>query len=228
MRVFCAGSKRPKISEKQNRAVVFFHRIAFIVACATLGTSLSSANARTVGAFSFANVSELAKKAADEGFRAPPSIPDFLKTISYDDYRDIRFDVKQTLWRERGNFQVQFIHPGFVYGNAVRLNTIEEGAVKRINFNPNLFTYGGTNLPKKFPPISASPDFVSRTRSIKKKNSITSQYSREPVISERWQRARSSEFRGGDWRSIRHCRVERNFHCSRNSGWNALPSQLAR
>jgi hypothetical protein len=219
--VFSAGRKRPKISKNQNRAIFLYHRTGFIVVCAALWSSLFSANAGTVGAFSFENVSELAKKAADETFRAPPSIPDFLKTISYNDYRDIRFDVKQTLWRERGNFQLQLIHPGFVYGNAVRLNTIEEGAVKRINFNPNLFTYGRNKFAEKIPDVSL-------TRSIKKKNSTTSQCSQEPVISERWQKVRSSEFQGADWRSIRHCRVERNFHCSRNSGWNALLSQHVR
>jgi hypothetical protein len=45
-------------------------------------------------------------------FRAPPPIPEFLTTLSYDEYRDIRFDTKRSLWRERGNFQVQFVHPG--------------------------------------------------------------------------------------------------------------------
>jgi periplasmic glucans biosynthesis protein len=149
--VFSAGRKRPKISKNQNHAIFLYYRTGFIVVCAALWTSLFSANAGTGGAFSFENVSELAKKAADEAFRAPPSIPDFLKTISYDDYRDIRFDVKQTLWRERGNFQLQLIHPGFVYGNAVRLNTIEEGAVKRINFNPNLFTYGRNKFAETIP-----------------------------------------------------------------------------
>jgi len=51
--------------------------------------------------FGFESVSQLAKKAADEAFRAPPSIPDFLKTISYDEYRDIRFEVKESLWKDR-------------------------------------------------------------------------------------------------------------------------------
>lgn len=117
----------------------------------TLWTSILGANANSAGAFSFENISELAKKAAQEGFRPPAPIPDFLKTISYDDYRDIRFDVRQSLWRERGNFQLQLIHPGFVYGNAVRLNTIEAGTVKRINFNPNLFTYGRNKFAEKIP-----------------------------------------------------------------------------
>jgi Periplasmic glucan biosynthesis protein, MdoG len=34
-------------------------------------------------------------------------VPDVLKQLSYDDYRDIRFDSEQSLWKETGsNFQV--------------------------------------------------------------------------------------------------------------------------
>ena len=144
----CAACRRGQnISNNRKRTIFFYQR--FIIICAAIW--IFSAHAKPAGAFSFENVSELAKKTADEAFRAPPSIPDFLKTISYDDYRDIRFDVRQSLWRERGNFQLQLIHPGFIYGNAVRLNTIEAGAVKRINFNPNLFTYGRNKFAEKIP-----------------------------------------------------------------------------
>jgi periplasmic glucans biosynthesis protein len=150
MRGFSAGRKRSKLSKNQICSILF-HRRGALVLCATLWTSMLAWNAKPAGAFSFENISELAKKAADEAFRPPASIPDFLKTISYDDYRDIRFDVRQSLWRDRGNFQLQLIHPGFVYGNAVRLNTIEEGTAKRVNFNPSLFTYGRNKFAEKIP-----------------------------------------------------------------------------
>lgn len=104
------------------------------------------------GPFGFANVADLARKLAAEPFRAPQSIPDFLKSLSYDEYRDIRFDVKQSLWRERSNFQVQFIHPGLLYGYAVRLNTIGASGVRGVNFSPNLFTYGRNKFADKIPP----------------------------------------------------------------------------
>jgi periplasmic glucans biosynthesis protein len=124
------------------------HRVVFF---AVLVCCLIPAGRSANAAFGFANVSELAKKAAEESYRPPASVPDFLKTLSYDDYRDIRFDVKQSLWRERGNFRLQLIHPGFVYGNAVRLSTIEGGAVHRIEFNSNLFTYGRNKFADKIP-----------------------------------------------------------------------------
>jgi hypothetical protein len=45
--------------------------------------SMLAADVKPAGAFSFENISELANKAADEAFRPPASIPDFLKTLSY-------------------------------------------------------------------------------------------------------------------------------------------------
>ena len=105
----------------------------------------------TAGSFGFDDVSALARKAAGEAFRAPPPIPDFLKGLSYDAYRDIRFDVSRSLWRDRGNFQLQLIHPGFLYGYAVRLNVIEGGAVTAVKFDPTMFTYGRNNFADKIP-----------------------------------------------------------------------------
>ena len=65
--------------------------------------------------FGFDHVSELARKLASDAYRSPQPVSEFLKSISYDDYRDIRFDPKQSLWRDRGNFQVQFIHLRLFY-----------------------------------------------------------------------------------------------------------------
>ena len=130
--------------ERSSRAT----RIGLFV---VLMCCLLSAHSEADAAFGFDDVSELAKKAAAEAYRAPPPVPDFLTSISYDDYRDIRFDVKQSLWRDGGNFRLQLIHPGFVYKNMVRLNTIEGGAVKRIKFNADLFTYGRNKFADKIP-----------------------------------------------------------------------------
>jgi glucans biosynthesis protein len=92
--------------------------------------------------FGFDSVADRAKKLAAEPFRAPPSIPEFLTRLSYDEYRDIRFDTKRSLWRERGNFQVQFVHPGLYYNSAVGINVVEGNEVRKLDFSPSLFTYG--------------------------------------------------------------------------------------
>jgi glucans biosynthesis protein len=134
-RIFC-DTIRPRLS-----AVIIFIGLLFGLAVRPVAA----------GSFGFDDVSALAKKAAGEAFRAPPAVPDFLKDLSYDAYRDIRFDVKRSLWRDRGNFQLQFIHPGFLYGYAVRLNVIEENTVTPIRFDSTMFTYGRNKFADKIP-----------------------------------------------------------------------------
>ena len=101
--------------------------------------------------FGFDSVADRAKKLAAEPFRAPPSIPEFLTRLSYDEYRDIRFDTKRSLWRERGNFQVQFVHPGLYYNYAAGINVVEGNEVRKLDFSPSLFTYGRNKFGDKIP-----------------------------------------------------------------------------
>jgi periplasmic glucans biosynthesis protein len=101
--------------------------------------------------FGFDSVADRAKKLAAEPFRAPPSIPEFLTRLSYDEYRDIRFETKRSLWRERGNFQVQFVHPGLYYNYAVGINVVEGNEVRKLDFSPSLFTYGRNKFGDKIP-----------------------------------------------------------------------------
>jgi periplasmic glucans biosynthesis protein len=107
--------------------------------------------------FGFDSVADRAKKLAAEPFRAPPSIPEFLTRLSYDEYRDIRFDTKRSLRRERGNFQVQFIHPGLYYNYAVGIHVVEN-EVRKLDFSPNLFTYGRNKFGDKIPAFCGISD----------------------------------------------------------------------
>jgi len=102
--------------------------------------------------FSIDNVASLAKKLAAEPFKPPQAIPDFLRQLSYDDYRDIRFDPEQSLWKETGsNFQVQFIHPGLYYAHSVAINTYDAQGIRKVAFSPKLFTYGRNKFAEKIP-----------------------------------------------------------------------------
>jgi periplasmic glucans biosynthesis protein len=102
--------------------------------------------------FGFEQVAETARKLATEPFKPPQPVPDFLKQISYDDFRDIRFDTAQSLWKDSGNFQVQFIHPGLFYSHSVAINTIESQGVRKLAFSPKQFSYGKNKFADKIPP----------------------------------------------------------------------------
>ncbi|HSQ12653.1 MAG TPA: glucan biosynthesis protein G [Candidatus Deferrimicrobium sp.] len=116
-----------------------------------LVVGLAPATSAANGQFGFDGVAEMAKKLAAEPFRAPKPIPEFLTSLSYDDYRDIRFDTKQSFWRSAGNFQIQLIHPGLFYGHAVKINTIEGSGARPLPFSPSLFTYGRNKFADKIP-----------------------------------------------------------------------------
>lgn len=122
-----------------------FLRLLTVLVC--LAPASSDANGR----FAFDDVAEIAKKIAAEPYRAPVPVPDFLASLSYDNYRDIRFDTKRSWWRDSGNFQLQFIHPGLFYRHAVKVNVIEGNDVNAVSFSPQLFDYGKNQFAGKIP-----------------------------------------------------------------------------
>ncbi len=71
-------------------------------------------------------------------------VPDSLRNLTYDQYRDIRFDPARAWWlREKLPFQLQFFHPGFIYNKTVQLSTIDSsGTEDPVEFTTKLFSYG--------------------------------------------------------------------------------------
>jgi glucans biosynthesis protein len=108
----------------------------------------------TAGAnnFDLKNVIEQARKLAAEPFKAPPAIPEFLTQISYDGYRDIRFDTSHSMWKDSGNFQVQFIHPGLFYTHGVTISAVDGRGVHKVPFSHKQFSYGKNKFADKIPP----------------------------------------------------------------------------
>src|SRR5262245_1783003 len=154
------SSQRPRLSRghqptqhpAQTRVPLFrSSRIAALVLIVPL-LWFGEVNAKAAEPFGFPEVAEQAQRLATEPFKAPTAIPDFLSRLSYDDYRDIRFDANQSLWRDAGGaFEVQFIHPGLLYRHAVAINTIDRGVARPVAFSPSLFTYGRNAFGDKVP-----------------------------------------------------------------------------
>jgi periplasmic glucans biosynthesis protein len=119
----------------------------FVIFICLFGSSAADAN----GTFGFDDVAETARKLALDPFKPPQPVPDFLKQISYDDYRDIRFDTAQSLWRDSGNFQVQFLHPGLFYTHSVAINTFDRRGIRKVAFSPKQFSYGRNKFADKIP-----------------------------------------------------------------------------
>ncbi|MFA6286071.1 MAG: glucan biosynthesis protein [Opitutaceae bacterium] len=76
---------------------------------------------------------------------APPAnrVPESLRKLTYDQYRDIRFNPDAAWWRrEQLPFQLQFFHPGFLFNQTVQISEVQNGEVEQIPYDKNLFNFG--------------------------------------------------------------------------------------
>ena len=99
-------------------------------------------------AFDFEDVSARAKSLAAESYR-PPEIrmPQELRDLDYDQYRDIRFKPEKSLWRnEKLPFELMFFHQGRTLAEPIRINVVEPHGAREVPFDPELFDYGKNRL----------------------------------------------------------------------------------
>ena len=111
--------------------------VAFPMASSALGIRDIEAKARVL---------------ASESFRAPATkLPSQLAALDYNALREIRFRPERATWRaDKLPFELMYFHPSKNFPDAVRINTIDAQGVKRVEFDPDMFDYGGNRLdPKK-------------------------------------------------------------------------------
>lgn len=102
--------------------------------------------------FDFEDVSRQAAALAREPYSEPPQVPQWLREITYDDWRDIRFRPDDALWRNKKlPFQVQFFHPGLYYDRPVVIHVVDGTAVRTLAFSPDQFDYGGNEFASRVP-----------------------------------------------------------------------------
>ncbi len=73
-------------------------------------------------------------------------------SMTYDQWRDIRFNPARSLWRKEGlPFQVQMFHPGLYYDRTVAINTIDPDGVHAVPFDIGSFDYGKNDFASRIP-----------------------------------------------------------------------------
>jgi glucans biosynthesis protein len=102
----------------------------------------------------FDDVGEQARQLAARPFVAQtkPTVPAAASdTLTYDQYRDIRFRPDHSLWRDQKlPFEVQFFHPGFVNTETVAIHEVTaDGKARAIPFDTANFNYGHNKAPSK-------------------------------------------------------------------------------
>lgn len=92
----------------------------------------------------YQTVIEQAKELANAPYQPPEDdLPDALRDIDYDTYRQIRFDPSNAYWRDDSPFSVQLFHSGFLFETPVRINVIENDDVVPLPFSTDDFSYDG-------------------------------------------------------------------------------------
>ena len=94
--------------------------------------------------FSPSSVRELARALAAKPYEAPDQkLPDALKSLTYDQYRSIRFLPEHALWRgENRGFEAQFFHRGFFYKDKIDIYEVADGKAHLIPYKREDFSFG--------------------------------------------------------------------------------------
>ncbi|MEW5895066.1 MAG: glucan biosynthesis protein G [Candidatus Omnitrophota bacterium] len=122
---------------------VSYKRVVYI-SCIML--SLWSGDCLSSPATFFRDVVKKAEALSKEPFdNANNLLPEQLRNIQYDEWRDLRFDSTKSLWGEE-DFSVQFFHPGYIYLNSVRINYVDKNIATKLPFSQNFFDYSQSAL----------------------------------------------------------------------------------
>lgn len=95
-------------------------------------------------AFDFEVLQFRAKSLAAKPYAERPNrVPESLRKLTYDEYRDLRFNPDSSWWRrDRLPFQLQFFHPGFIYNRTVQVSEVNRGKEELIRYDKDLFNFG--------------------------------------------------------------------------------------
>lgn len=125
-----------------------------------------SGSLRAQDAFSYDTLREQARKLAAAPYEAPKdNLADFWKNLTYDQHRDIRFNMESGLWwKDKGPFSIDFFHPGWTAKRTVSVSEVADGKAARLAFDQSLFNYGKNVIPKDTPPPPGYAGWRARTQ----------------------------------------------------------------
>lgn len=82
---------------------------------------------------------------ANRDYQAPDkeALPDWMKQLTYDQYRDIRFGPEKALWADaKVPFRAMFFHPGYLFREPVTIHEFTDTHRQRIRLSESFFDYG--------------------------------------------------------------------------------------
>jgi glucans biosynthesis protein len=92
----------------------------------------------------FQKIEARAQELAQQPYQAPDreALPRWMKDLTYDQYRDIRFKEDQALWQGNSPFRAMFLHPGYRYRESIQLREFTSTHSQDIRYTPSFFNYG--------------------------------------------------------------------------------------
>ncbi|HEY7640615.1 MAG TPA: glucan biosynthesis protein, partial [Steroidobacteraceae bacterium] len=120
--------------------------IAFsCVAAATATRPASDAKGTPRYRFDGNTVLDLARRTASSAFVPKQLDNPALQQLTYDQYRDIRFDPEAAVWRnEQVPFHVELYPAGFLFQTPVQVSVVEGGLARDIVADPSTFQLGNS------------------------------------------------------------------------------------
>lgn len=92
----------------------------------------------------FSAVIERAQQLAEETYQVPEeTLPEVLRQLDYDTYRQIRFDPTRAYWLDESTFSLQLFHSGFLFPTPIILNVIGNDTVTPLPFTAQDYAYEG-------------------------------------------------------------------------------------
>jgi glucans biosynthesis protein len=121
-----------------------------------LGLSLLSSLTLTLGQpsqtqITFESIVKKAQERAEKPYKVPKSeLPEDLRRLNYDTYREIKFRHEKALWaKENLPFRLEFFHPGYLYETPVKIHEFNATHAQPVRFVEDFFDYGNLKLGKK-------------------------------------------------------------------------------
>lgn len=100
----------------------------------------------------FEYVADIAQELSQRGYREPEPLPEALMNLDYDEYRKIRYDADEYLWKNEGlPFSLGFFHPGFLHKDQVKVHEFTPTHAQRIRYLKEFFEFDDQELRDSMP-----------------------------------------------------------------------------
>ena len=108
--------------------------------------------AAVAGPFTRSTVLETARTLAKTPFVSPAAeLPGTLKSLTYEQYRDIQFRNPASIWADTDlPFHLQMFHRGFYFKDVVDVSVVEDDTARHIAYSPDFFVFGD-RVPRPLP-----------------------------------------------------------------------------